>query len=279
MCSRSLAISLFFFNDTATTEIYTLSLHDALPISCGAALPLARPLRRDADDRDETHRIPPGELHLRPRDPGEEERAAGGGRLRPAGRRGHTGQACQVAEGPSRAAEEGDRSHLTHAEHRHVAGYRRRRGGFRDSALSPVQGAGGQEKKGVKEQALWTHSAEKKSWSRSSSRSARIKRSGWRRWSRRARSRCLPEGACPWGMWPPCSFAPCCITRWSSRPRWRRRTPMRMTTSRMSQAGGASCSAVPALSISYGTMRARSERQSARTAAHLRLTPALAQPD
>src|SRR3712207_7499642 len=24
--------SLFFFNDTATTEIYTLSLHDALPI-------------------------------------------------------------------------------------------------------------------------------------------------------------------------------------------------------------------------------------------------------
>src|SRR3989454_2241675 len=27
---------LFFFNDTATTEIYTLSLHDALPI-CGAA--------------------------------------------------------------------------------------------------------------------------------------------------------------------------------------------------------------------------------------------------
>ena len=31
----------FFFNDTATTEIYTLSLHDALPISlrqhCSAA--------------------------------------------------------------------------------------------------------------------------------------------------------------------------------------------------------------------------------------------------
>src|SRR3712207_8128427 len=25
----------FFFNDTATTEIYTLSLHDALPISMG----------------------------------------------------------------------------------------------------------------------------------------------------------------------------------------------------------------------------------------------------
>src|SRR3989442_14104241 len=28
-----LVLALFFFNDTATTEIYTLSLHDALPIS------------------------------------------------------------------------------------------------------------------------------------------------------------------------------------------------------------------------------------------------------
>src|SRR6266487_7209862 len=28
-----LPLSFFFFNDTATTEIYTLSLHDALPIS------------------------------------------------------------------------------------------------------------------------------------------------------------------------------------------------------------------------------------------------------
>src|SRR2546430_6468010 len=29
----------FFFNDTATTEIYTLSLHDALPISPGEGEP------------------------------------------------------------------------------------------------------------------------------------------------------------------------------------------------------------------------------------------------
>src|SRR5438309_4494487 len=35
----------FFFNDTATTEIYTLSLHDALPIS-------DRRPARDADHRD-----------------------------------------------------------------------------------------------------------------------------------------------------------------------------------------------------------------------------------
>src|SRR5256885_17025841 len=35
--SRFPLTALFFFNDTATTEIYTLSLHDALPISRSAA--------------------------------------------------------------------------------------------------------------------------------------------------------------------------------------------------------------------------------------------------
>src|SRR5256886_12940643 len=34
---------VFFFNDTATTEIYTLSLHDALPIYRGPAPRGARP--------------------------------------------------------------------------------------------------------------------------------------------------------------------------------------------------------------------------------------------
>src|SRR5438552_7626698 len=37
----------FFFNDTATTEIYTLSLHDALPISDRVG-PHRRPRRRAA---------------------------------------------------------------------------------------------------------------------------------------------------------------------------------------------------------------------------------------
>src|SRR5476651_632532 len=31
-------VFFFFFNDTATTEIYTLSLHDALPIACTGRL-------------------------------------------------------------------------------------------------------------------------------------------------------------------------------------------------------------------------------------------------
>src|SRR5947207_10891099 len=37
LLSLLLSIVLFFFNDTATTEIYTLSLHDALPICFGDA--------------------------------------------------------------------------------------------------------------------------------------------------------------------------------------------------------------------------------------------------
>ena len=36
--SESFSYSFFFFNDTATTEIYTLSLHDALPISVDTGL-------------------------------------------------------------------------------------------------------------------------------------------------------------------------------------------------------------------------------------------------
>src|SRR3712207_7553690 len=35
MCVVSCVLCFFFFNDTATTEIYTLSLHDALPIFRG----------------------------------------------------------------------------------------------------------------------------------------------------------------------------------------------------------------------------------------------------
>src|SRR2546426_7466440 len=37
-----LVLSFFFFNDTATTEIYTLSLHDALPICERRIVEMAR---------------------------------------------------------------------------------------------------------------------------------------------------------------------------------------------------------------------------------------------
>src|SRR2546430_7304254 len=48
----------FFFNDTATTEIYTLSLHDALPISSGSPWCSWRPRARckaASDPRSEEH--------------------------------------------------------------------------------------------------------------------------------------------------------------------------------------------------------------------------------
>src|SRR6516162_4636413 len=49
--ARPRTACLFFFNDTATTEIYTLSLHDALPISryLGAATrnAVVAPIRRE----------------------------------------------------------------------------------------------------------------------------------------------------------------------------------------------------------------------------------------
>src|SRR2546422_5575366 len=58
-------ILFFFFNDTATTEIYTLSLHDALPISDSARRPIGpdtgaggegeRQLDRERNSRSEEH--------------------------------------------------------------------------------------------------------------------------------------------------------------------------------------------------------------------------------
>src|SRR2546430_5373626 len=62
MLHRQIISLFFFFNDTATTEIYTLSLHDALPIylcycllcrshaRCGAKSPKTARLR-SPDDR------------------------------------------------------------------------------------------------------------------------------------------------------------------------------------------------------------------------------------
>src|SRR5436305_12570185 len=56
-CFLASSFTFFFFNDPATTEIYTLSLHDALPIS-----PAVRPVaaRRGAHanvrSRDESRR-------------------------------------------------------------------------------------------------------------------------------------------------------------------------------------------------------------------------------
>src|SRR5256885_16031140 len=61
-----LIIFFFFFNDTATTEIYTLSLHDALPIlyPSGGAGELSR--WDDVGDLSRQHQQVPRREHRRP---------------------------------------------------------------------------------------------------------------------------------------------------------------------------------------------------------------------
>src|SRR6478672_13088357 len=55
---RKISFVFFFFNDTATTEIYTLSLHDALPIwrarSCTTRATCCWTSRPTASDRKST---------------------------------------------------------------------------------------------------------------------------------------------------------------------------------------------------------------------------------
>src|SRR5256885_15104805 len=67
------SIPFFFFNDTATTEIYTLSLHDALPISALRwRAPPARPGARDPRPAGGPH---PRRTHhrTRPAEPGRHQ--------------------------------------------------------------------------------------------------------------------------------------------------------------------------------------------------------------
>src|SRR5260370_21017526 len=67
----------FFFNDTATTEIYTLSLHDALPICEGGALLGA-----------EGAAFHPAFPDSRPAGTGAGQRPAGSGSVRESGKAG-----------------------------------------------------------------------------------------------------------------------------------------------------------------------------------------------
>src|SRR3712207_6947621 len=50
-------IGFFFFNDTATTEIYTLSLHDALPISDGGFVTAYAQTTLNPDGNSATHTL------------------------------------------------------------------------------------------------------------------------------------------------------------------------------------------------------------------------------
>src|SRR3712207_7023062 len=63
------SLVFFFFNDTATTEIYTLSLHDALPIFVGLRL------REELVDRRRAHLELLLELGIDPETPRRERSA------------------------------------------------------------------------------------------------------------------------------------------------------------------------------------------------------------
>src|SRR5690242_21606291 len=60
MCTCGVGLlshSFFFFNDTATTEIYTLSLHDALPISRPSLPAPSNGQRKRGDGRGSSERL------------------------------------------------------------------------------------------------------------------------------------------------------------------------------------------------------------------------------
>src|SRR3712207_7719277 len=65
------SISFLFFNDTATTEIYTLSLHDALPISNPPSSPVSVSMRSDPGRWEERQREPQHAREERPQWQGE----------------------------------------------------------------------------------------------------------------------------------------------------------------------------------------------------------------
>src|SRR6266508_6691809 len=97
----------FFFNDTATTEIYTLSLHDALPISSRPERPRDREAHPDPEPHDPAHDPHPEHgLEPSPSAPVDEVQRDGQ-------RRGDHGEAERLQHG----------EHLVHPPHagEHVA--------------------------------------------------------------------------------------------------------------------------------------------------------------
>src|SRR2546430_16903482 len=76
-CVLLLLFFFFFFNDTATTEIYTLSLHDALPIlRVGRHGPAGEPAQDEAERHEDRplERLTVVELSQPRKDPREDRR-------------------------------------------------------------------------------------------------------------------------------------------------------------------------------------------------------------
>src|SRR2546429_3272092 len=85
--------SFFFFNDTATTEIYTLSLHDALPITRPSGVARrARSARRSRRSRPHGRTARPGVRTAGPSRSPRPTRDASQERARPGNRRARQGK-------------------------------------------------------------------------------------------------------------------------------------------------------------------------------------------
>src|SRR6266480_4066326 len=110
------SLPIFFFNDTATTEIYTLSLHDALPISLGQPIGVGwtgcRWSSRRGGRLRRGHRVSSGQRLL----------WGHGSSLGPDGRKGLLTQPCACAGQrlliePLHDGRPGDTSGFTHGLH------------------------------------------------------------------------------------------------------------------------------------------------------------------
>src|ERR1022692_4212877 len=118
---RIISLDFFFFNDTATTEIYTLSLHDALPIygggrrqhlsGCGRRGPEDGPRDRKSTRLNSSHLVISYAVFCLKK----KNRCAWGGARLPAGRQARGAGACParplvLGRGRPRAGPPGTRS-------------------------------------------------------------------------------------------------------------------------------------------------------------------------
>src|SRR5256886_5146635 len=131
------SVNYFFFNDTATTEIYTLSLHDALPI----LLPVLRAEPAGAAPPGVPHPGPPGSA-VAGRHERVEQRAHGVFELQhpegqPAARGGGDAPAAAAVRAPLRAPGVGGTAAHIHPVEVHPAVLRRRGGCAPPGAVSP----------------------------------------------------------------------------------------------------------------------------------------------
>src|SRR3984893_13967317 len=139
----SVFVSFFFFNDTATTEIYTLSLHDALPISVVTGADRMGSKRRHRGEHARAHHGD-REIQTCPEPGGSESRTPGTADHDRMGKSHRhlrqIGGGKRAGDGDGRAHFRGDASVRKHAEKRssHLLRHPRASGGPGASDKAPM---------------------------------------------------------------------------------------------------------------------------------------------